>query len=52
VATARDALARLQAAAGDGEPYDVAVVDLMMPDADGFALLRMVQRDPWWTKRA
>ena len=46
VATARDAFARLHAAARDGEPYDVAVVDLMMPDADGFALLRMVQRDP------
>jgi DNA-binding response OmpR family regulator len=39
----RDALAYLS----DGGPASVIVLDLMMPDMDGWAFRRAQRRDPW-----
>lgn len=41
-----EALAALRQAAVAGAPFDLAIVDLSMPDMDGFALARAIQRDP------
>ena len=43
---ARLALLRLRAAHAEGMPYAVMITDLAMPDMDGFALTRVVKRDP------
>jgi two-component system sensor histidine kinase/response regulator len=40
------ALAMLQPAAGAGRPYDVALVDSLMPGMDGAELVRRVVADP------
>ncbi len=40
------ALEALRAAADDGRPYDVAVLDMMMPGMDGMELARRIKSDP------
>jgi PAS domain S-box-containing protein len=40
-----DALAELHRATAAGTPYDLVITDLSMPDLDGFALARAIQRD-------
>ncbi len=39
------ALELLRAAVASGEPYDLAVLDLMMPQMDGFELARAIKAD-------
>jgi signal transduction histidine kinase/CheY-like chemotaxis protein len=39
------ALERLRAAARDGAPYDLAILDMMMPDMDGITVARAVKLD-------
>jgi two-component system sensor histidine kinase/response regulator len=45
VPDARSALARARAAAAAGEPFDIAVLDLCMPDTDGLELARELKAD-------
>jgi PAS domain S-box-containing protein len=45
VASADEALAVLREAAGSGEPFEVALLDLVMPGTDGLALARQVRAD-------
>jgi PAS domain S-box-containing protein len=40
------ALELLRAAAHRGEPFDVAVIDLVMPEIDGIALAQLIRSDP------
>jgi signal transduction histidine kinase/DNA-binding response OmpR family regulator len=40
------ALELLRSAAAQGTPFDLAVLDLMMPEMDGFELARTIQSDP------
>jgi len=40
------ALELLRAAANRGEPYDIAILDLMMPEMDGFQLAEAIKTDP------
>ncbi len=40
------ALASLQQAARDGDPYPLLVADAHMPDMDGFTLVETIQQDP------
>jgi PAS domain S-box-containing protein len=40
------ALELLRSAAAEGVPYDLAVLDLMMPGMDGFELARTIKSDP------
>ncbi|HWE62507.1 MAG TPA: response regulator, partial [Chloroflexota bacterium] len=41
-----DALTLLHAAAGHGKPYDLAILDMHMPEMDGLRLARAVAADP------
>ncbi|KWK06547.1 hybrid sensor histidine kinase/response regulator [Burkholderia stagnalis] len=41
-----DALAQLRAAADDGQPFDLAIVDVRMPGMDGISLVRHIRDDP------
>jgi two-component system sensor histidine kinase/response regulator len=41
--TAGEALAELQRAMESGEPYELAIVDALMPEKDGFSLLADIQ---------
>ncbi|MBP7689082.1 MAG: PAS domain S-box protein [Thermoflexales bacterium] len=45
-ATATEALDRLRQAADALQPFAVALVDLVMPDTDGFSLAQTIQREP------
>lgn len=42
----RRALDVLRHAAATGTPYDLAIIDLQMPDIDGFELARRIKADP------
>ncbi|CAI9412632.1 response regulator [Nocardioides sp. T2.26MG-1] len=46
VESAAEAVATLREAARSGEPYDVALLDLMMPGTDGLMLARQIGSDP------
>jgi PAS domain S-box-containing protein len=46
VGDAGSALALLRAAAHDGRPYDLALLDLLMPGTDGLELAEMIAADP------
>ena len=42
----KKALELLRTGVTKGEPYDIAVLDLMMPDMDGFQLAETIKSDP------
>ena len=42
----KEALALMRDAAASDHPFDLVIMDLVMPDMDGFALGRGIQRDP------
>jgi signal transduction histidine kinase/CheY-like chemotaxis protein/HPt (histidine-containing phosphotransfer) domain-containing protein len=46
VADGRAALEALEAAAGRHEPFELAILDLLMPEMDGLELARAVRGDP------
>ena len=43
---AESALDRLRAMAADGHPYQVAILDMFMPEVDGLQLARAISADP------
>ncbi|MCZ6801879.1 MAG: PAS domain S-box protein [Nitrospirae bacterium] len=45
-ATPGEALGLIQAAMADGKPFDLAIVDLEMPEMDGMALARAIKANP------
>jgi signal transduction histidine kinase/DNA-binding response OmpR family regulator len=46
VATGPQALERLRAAAASSEPYDLALLDMQMPEMDGLELAHIIKADP------
>ncbi len=48
-ASGDEALDRLRAALEEGQPYDVALLDVQMPEMDGFTLAAMIKSDPLLT---
>ena len=45
-ANAAVALERLRASAADGRPYDLATLDMLMPELDGLQLAELITEDP------
>jgi two-component system, sensor histidine kinase and response regulator len=45
VESGSQALTMLRAAAARGEPYDIAIVDMQMPEMDGLAVARAIRSD-------
>jgi two-component system, sensor histidine kinase and response regulator len=45
-ASGEEALDRLRTAAKEGQPYDVALLDVQMPGMDGFTLAAAIKADP------
>jgi signal transduction histidine kinase/CheY-like chemotaxis protein/streptogramin lyase len=46
VDSGRDALTELRRGAAEGRPFDLALLDFMMPEMDGFELAEAVKADP------
>ncbi|NOZ08584.1 MAG: response regulator [FCB group bacterium] len=46
VENAKAALQRMQEAAERGNPFEIAILDMLMPDIDGEMLCRMIKSDP------
>ncbi len=46
--TGREALRALCQRSGNGELYDAIILDIVMPDIDGWEVLRAVQSNPLW----
>ena len=46
VGSVSEALTALRDAQAAGRPYRMAIVDVMMPEADGFSLLEAMRKDP------
>lgn len=44
----REALKALCAATAEDRPYDAMILDIIMPDVDGWAVLEAVKHNPLW----
>jgi signal transduction histidine kinase/DNA-binding response OmpR family regulator len=52
VSSAREASAQMEAAVAAATPYDVALIDVMMPETDGLTLAGTIRRDPAFASTA
>ena len=46
----RDALRQLCARSAEERPYDAIILDIVMPDIDGWEVLRAIQNNPLWKR--